>query len=100
MRANSLGLLVILGGCFTALGNDAGDLAKSNNRLDLAKDFLHKHQLEAAETECDRALALSKANDEAFVVRGLVHMLRAIDTQRTMEIDGCLTGIDAEATRR
>ena len=82
------------------LGNDAGDPAKSANRLDLAKDFLHKHQLEAAEAECNRALALSKTNDEAYVVRGLVQMIRAIDTQKTMEIEGCLTGIDAEATRR
>jgi Tfp pilus assembly protein PilF len=73
---------------------------KSATRLDLAKDFLRKHQLEAAEGESNRALALNPGNDEAYVVRGLVHMVRAIDTQRTLEIDGCLTGIDAEATHR
>ena len=70
---------------------------KSQTRLDLAKDFLAKRQLEAAETECNRAIAYNKANDEAYVVRGLVSMLRAIETQRTLEIDGCLTGVDAEA---
>jgi len=100
MRGNTSGLLAILAlasGCF---GHDEGDTAKSANRLDLAKDFLRKHQLEAAETECNRALALSHTNDEAYLVRGLVHMVRAIDTQRTLEIEGCLTGVDAEATRK
>ena len=76
------------------------DVAKSATRLDLAKDFLRKHELEAAEAESNRALALNPANDEAYVVRGLVHMVRAIDTQRTLEIDSCLTGVDAEATQR
>jgi tetratricopeptide (TPR) repeat protein len=79
---------------------DEHDVAKSSKRLDLAKDFLHKHQLEAADQECNRALALNPANDEAYVVRGLVAMVHAIDTKRTMEIDGCLTGVDAEATSK
>jgi Tfp pilus assembly protein PilF len=74
--------------------------AKSATRLDLAKDFLRKHQLEAAETECNRALAFNQANDEAYLVRGLVFMVRAIDTQRTMEVDTCLTGLDLEATQK
>lgn len=75
-------------------------VAKSATRLDLAKDFLRKHQLEAAEAESNRALALNPASEEAYVVRGLVHVLRALDTQRTLEIDTCLTGPDAEATQR
>ena len=74
--------------------------AKSATRLDLAKDFLRKHQLEAAEGESNRALSLNPTSDEAYLVRGLVHIVRAIDTQRTLEIDGCLTGLDAEATHR
>jgi Tfp pilus assembly protein PilF len=74
--------------------------AKSATRLDLAKDFLRKHQLEAAEAEANRALALSSVNEEAYVVRGLVHIIRAFDAQRTLEIDTCLTGLDAEATQR
>ena len=77
-----------------------GDLAKSATRLDLAKDFLRKHQLEAADTECNRALAFNPASDEAYNLRGLVAMVRALDTQRTLEIDGCLTGLDAEVTQR
>lgn len=76
------------------------DAAKSDKRLDLAKDFLRKHQLEAAEAEANRALALSRANEEAYLVRGLVHIVRAIDTQRSLEIDTCLTGLDAEVTQR
>ncbi len=76
------------------------DPAKSATRLDLAKDFLRKHQLEAADTECSRALAFNPANDEAYNVRGLVAMIRALDTQRTLEIDACLTGVDAEVTER
>jgi tetratricopeptide (TPR) repeat protein len=75
-------------------------VAKSATRLDLAKDFLRKHQLEAAEAESNRALALSSANEEAYLVRGLVHIIRAFDAQRTLEIDTCLTGLDAEATQR
>ncbi len=76
------------------------DTAKSSTRLDLAKDFLRKHQLEAAETETNRSLAFNPGNDEAYVVRGLVSMVRAIDTMRTLEIEACLTGVDAELTQK
>jgi tetratricopeptide (TPR) repeat protein len=99
MLRNTLGLLAIcvVAGCGI---HDERDPAKSATRLDLAKDFLRKHQLEAAETECSRALAFNPANDEAYNVRGLVAMVRALDTQRTLEIDACLTGVDAEVTLR
>jgi len=102
--ANARGLLVIFAA--VALATSAGcpgtehSVTKSSNRLDIAKDFLRKHELEAAETEAGRAIALNPANDEAYLVRGLVHMVRAIDTQRTLEIDACLTGVDAEATHK
>jgi tetratricopeptide (TPR) repeat protein len=99
MWRKTLGLLVICAvtGCPQ---RDDGDAAKSSNRLDLAKDFLRKHQLEAADTECNRALAFNAANDEAYNLRGLVAMVRALDTQRMLEIDTCLTGLDAEVTQR
>jgi tetratricopeptide (TPR) repeat protein len=99
MGRNTLGLLAI----FAAVGcavHDDRDIAKSATRLDLAKDFLRKHQLEAADTECNRALAFNPASDEAYNLRGLVAMIRALDTQRTLEIDACLTGADAEITQR
>ena len=89
-------MAMALGGC----PGPERDVAKSQTRLDLAKDFLRKHELEAAETECNRAIALNPANDEAYNIRGLVNIIRAIDTQRTLEIDSCLTGVDAEATHR
>lgn len=85
-------------GCWK--GDVERDAAKSANRLDIAKDLLRKHQLEAAQTESNRSLALNPANDEAYLIRGLVHMVRAIDAQRSLEIEGCLTGIDAEATQK
>lgn len=90
--------------CTVLLASCAGmrserSVARSATRLDLAKDFLRKHQLEAAELESNRALALNPGNEEAYVVRGLVHVVNAIDTQRTLEVDACLTGLDAEATQ-
>ncbi len=86
--------------CASCGVHDEQDAARSAKRLDIAKDFLQKHELEAAENECNKAIALNHANDEAYNVRGLVAMLRAIDTQRTMEIDNCLTGLDLEATQK
>jgi tetratricopeptide (TPR) repeat protein len=99
MLRNAAGLLVIcaIAGCPQ---RDDRELAKSATRLDLAKDFLRKHQLEAADAECNRALAFNPANDEAYNIRGLVAMVRALDTQRTLEIEACLTGVDAEVTQR
>ncbi len=91
-------LLVILTAC-GARGVER-DAAKSSTRLDLAKDFLRKHELEAAEAESNRSLAFNPSNDEAYLIRGLVHMVRAIDTMRTLEIESCLTGVDAEITQR
>lgn len=99
MWRNALGLLAIYAttGC---LLRDDHEVAKSATRLDLAKDFLRKHQLEAADAECNRALAFNPVNDEAYNIRGLVAMVRAFDTLRTLEVDGCLTGVDAEVTQR
>lgn len=86
--------------CLTGCPGPERDIKKSQTRLDLAKDFLSKRQLEAAETESNRAISLNPANDEAYNIRGLVHMVRAIETKRTLEIDSCLTGVDAEATHK
>ena len=99
MTGKALGLLVFLGvtGCGQHVEHSA---EKSSKRLDIAKDFLRKNELEAAEAECNKAIAFNPNNDEAYNVRGLVQMVRAYDTKKTMEIDGCLTGVDAEATDR
>lgn len=99
MTGKALGLLVFLGvtGCGQHIEHS---VEKSSKRLDIAKDFLRKNELEAAEAECNKAVAFNPNNDEAYVVRGLVQMVRAYDTKKTMEIDGCLIGLDAEATDR
>ena len=91
-------IILLVASC--SIVHDEKDAARSTTRLDLAKDFLRKHQLEAAETECNRSIAYNSHNDEAYLVRGLVALTRATDTKRTMEIDGCLTGVDAEVTQR
>ena len=78
-------------------GGEQGDIQKSNTRLELANEYLNKHQLEAAETEVNKAIAFSSTNEVAFNTRGLIHYLRALDARRSKEIDQCLTGVDAEA---
>ena len=88
-----------------AMGLGAGcwgrkvDGKKSYTRLQLAKDFLGKHQLDAAEQEGNRSLGHDPRNEEALLVLGLVDYLRAVDTFRLLELDDCLTGIDAESLR-
>src|SRR5580698_8349899 len=99
MRVKTLVLLVFLVGC-VFMPDHSHDQKKSQDRLDMAKEYLRKHQLEAAENECNKALAYNHDNDEAYVVRGLVAMVRTVDTQRTMEIDSCLTGLDRDATEK
>lgn len=76
---------------------NTGDAAKSEVRLQLAKDYLSKNQLEAAQAEADKAIAFQPTNEEAYNVRGLVHLLRALSAQRILTLDSCLTGLDAEA---
>lgn len=99
MNAKALGLLVFVGalGCGARVEHS---IEKSAKRLDIAKDFLRKNELEAAEAECNKAIAYNPKNEEAYVVRGLVSMVRAYETKRSMEIDSCLTGLDAEASDR
>jgi Tfp pilus assembly protein PilF len=97
-RGHVLALLAIF-----ACGSEPvpeGDKKKSTDRLNIAKDFLRKHELEAAQSECDKALAYDHSNDDAYLVRGLVAMVHAVDTQRSMEIESCLTGLDLEATQK
>lgn len=88
--------ICVLAGCPTT----EADVAKSEKRLAIAKDFLSKRQLEAAENEANRALAFNPSNEEALNLRGLISMVRAYETKVTLEIDGCLTGVDAEATHQ
>jgi Tfp pilus assembly protein PilF len=102
VTANAAGSLAI---CLlaSALGCGHGQAVEQNaeksaKRLDICKDFLRKNELEAAEAECGKAIALNVNNDEAYVTRGIVSYVRAWQAKRAMEVDSCLTGLDAEAT--
>ena len=76
--------------------HDSKNLEKSNTRLDLAKDFLRKGQLDAAESEANKALAYHSRNAAAHHLLGLMDLMRGGRAHRISEIDGCLTGLDAE----
>jgi Tfp pilus assembly protein PilF len=75
------------------------DPKRSANRVELAKDFLGRGQLEQAESEAEKAIDYDESNVEAHNVLGLVDYLRAMKNHRLLEIDDCLTGVDAEALR-
>jgi tetratricopeptide (TPR) repeat protein len=77
----------------------ASDPSRSANRVELAKDFLGRQELEQAETEAEKALAYDPNNVEAHSVLGLVDYLRALRNFSLLEVDDCLTGVDAEALR-
>ena len=95
-RSLAILLVAALSGCPTP----EADIAKSEKRLAIAKDFLSKRQLEGAEAETNRALSLNPRNEEAFNLRGLIYMVRAYETKVTLEVESCLTGVDAEATHQ
>jgi Tfp pilus assembly protein PilF len=90
-----------LTGAFAGCGaHEEKNVERSSKRLELCKDFLAKNNLEAAENECSKAIALNPNNDEAFNVRGLASYIRAVEAKKMMELEGCLTGVDAEATAK
>jgi len=92
--SGSLAILAVLVGCN---GHTERNPEKSAKRLAIANDYLAKGDLEGAEGEASKAIAFNPGNDEAYVVRGLVSYIRALQAKKTMEVDNCLTGVDAEA---
>lgn len=98
--AKLAGLFVALtvGGCGAFVTESPKHVKEVGHRLDLCKDLLAKRQLEAAKAECDKVIALEPKSDEAYNARGLIALLHASETERTLEIDQCLTGVDAQAT--
>lgn len=98
----SLAFLVLGAGIASLTGcprGGEGDPKRSANRLELAKDFLKNGQLPQAESEAEKALEYDDSNVEAHNVLGLVDFLRALNNFKLLEIDDCLTGVDAEALR-
>ncbi len=73
---------------------------KSNNRTELAKDFLSRQDLPMARREAAKALEHNPNNAEAHTVLGLVDFLSALNNYRLLEIENCLTGVDAEGMRQ
>lgn len=92
------GALASLGA--TCGGQVKGDPARSDTHLELAKDYLSKDQLEAAQAEADKALTYLPTSEEAHNVRGLILMMRGRKAERALTVDSCLTGLDAEALRK
>src|SRR5688500_16059040 len=85
-------LMIPLAGC----PRQAVDEKKTHTRVELAKDFLRRGELGAAEVEAGKALSLDPRSADAEYVLGLVGFLRAVNNLRVMELDDCLTGVDAE----
>jgi Tfp pilus assembly protein PilF len=76
-----------------------GEPDKSAKRLDIARDALSRGDVDTAEVEANKAIALHRSSEEAHLVRGLAHLVRAAAARRLLEVDDCLTGVDAEAMR-
>jgi tetratricopeptide (TPR) repeat protein len=78
----------------------APDTKRSNTHLDLAENYLTGRDLVRAEGEARKALEFNDKNVEAFSVLGLVDYLRAVNNFNLLEVDDCLTGVDAEGLRQ
>jgi Tfp pilus assembly protein PilF len=76
-----------------------GDPAKSANRLALAQDALARRDPDTADAEANQAIAFLRTNEKAYNARGLASILRAAGAQRLLEVEDCLTGVDAAAMR-
>jgi Tfp pilus assembly protein PilF len=76
------------------------DMQRSQTHVDLAKDLLGKGQDTAAETEVKKAITFDAHNEEAFLVFGLVYLVRAAHTENLVERENCLSGAEAEGLRK
>jgi len=99
-RANlfeSLLFLVAVAVSATGCGNGQKvDRDRSMHRYDLAVEMLGKREYEAAVSEANKALAYDPSNHRAHRLLGLVDLRRASDIAAILEIEDCLTGVDAE----
>jgi Tfp pilus assembly protein PilF len=76
------------------------DLQRSQTHVDLAKDLLGKGQDTAAESELKKAIVFDGQNEEAYLVFGLVYLLRAAHTENLVERENCLGGAEADGLRK
>jgi type IV pilus assembly protein PilF len=73
------------------------DEQKSSNRLAIGEDFLRQGQLEAAVGEAKEALKYAPSNSKAYNLLGLIDVNRAVQMQMIIEVEDCLSGVDAES---
>jgi tetratricopeptide (TPR) repeat protein len=94
----SIAALLLCGAA--SCGSPQVNTKKSNTRLELAKDFLARQDLPQARREAMKALSYNAENAEAYTILGLVDFLKALNNYRLLELDDCLTGVDAEGMRQ
>lgn len=101
LNSRAWGLLatVLLAGWLASCVGGTREVQKGQKRLDLARDLLARGQDSAAETELRKAVALDPENAETHLTLGLVHLVRANQNVRLVEIDDCLKGAVAEGLR-
>jgi tetratricopeptide (TPR) repeat protein len=85
--------LALAAGC----GGPKLDAKCATNRLELAKEYLAKLDVDNAQREADRSVACNPTNEEAENLLGLIDFLRAVKNVQLLEVDDCIEGVDAEA---
>lgn len=92
----SAAVLVLCGAASCGGQSTPKNNKKSSNRTELAKDFLKRNDLSSARLEAEKAIAHNPKNPEAHSILGLVDFLQGVNNFRLLEVEDCLTGIDAE----
>jgi Tfp pilus assembly protein PilF len=98
MALGALAALLVVPGC--PRPGEPADPKRSDTRLELAKDYLRHGDFVSAEGQARKALEFDDRNVEALNVLGLVDYLHAVNNFKLLEIDDCLTGVDAEELRQ
>lgn len=75
------------------------DPKRSDTHVNLAREHQRNGELEGARSELRKALAYDPKNEEAHNQLGLVWLELARRNTMLLEVNDCLTGIDAEAIR-
>lgn len=90
----AVALALLVGACS---GSSPKNTKASTTRADLARDSASNWQLDQAEAEAHRSLSFNPKNSDAHWVLGSVDFQRASLAHMQLEVNQCLTGIDAQA---
>ena len=92
-------LLLLSGVLFfsSACGPKPHDKKKAFTRIQLAKNHLKRGEWENARQEAKRATQFSPDNAEAYYITGLSYLFQSRAVVKLLQIDNCLTGLDADA---